>query len=156
MKKRLFIALILILMLVPTSIAVAKDKPLRYETTYDLAITGDVYEGRTHTWDGVILVDGECVGTIDWYMYPGELPPPTTVVHWEGAIWTINFLDGTFIEGEERGSTTWLLHKGEAIWRANGVVTNASDTDLIGRPIHDGGFVDLTTMSGVGKIQINK
>jgi hypothetical protein len=159
MRKRLFIALVLIVLLVPLSIAAKPEETqLRYDTTYEVGSFAPYDDERVHTWDGTLWKDGEYAGDIDWYMIPMEgYPPPTTVVHWDEAIVIITLGDDT-IEIEEWGSTTWLLHKGEANWRANGIVTSASENYLYleGRPIHDGGEVDLSTFTGVGKIHINK
>ena len=158
MRKRLFIALILILMLVPMSIAAADEKPLRFETTYSFAYgtAPDEPEGRSLIWAGT--VSGTFDGTIEWWMYFDGGTDTGKVNHWENAQWIIYPDEGGFIVGEEWGSTTYIPGGERANWRANGIVEEATGGYgyLEGRPIHDGGFVDLTTMSGVGKIHINK
>jgi len=164
MRKRLFIALILILMLVPMSVAADNEKPLRFETTYSfvgyLGIQEEEYGDRTLTWQGEVFEKGnpDAVGTIQWWMFLGpDLPEPPDVTHFEDAIWVIT-LGEKEIMGYEWGSTTWIPGFERANWRANGRVIAASEgyEYLIDRPIHDGGFVDLTTWTGVGNIHINK
>lgn len=170
MSKKLLIALLLIIMLVPLSIA-ANDNPkaLRFDTTYEfrahLEITG--YDERTLTWEGEVFEKGnsDAVGAIQWWMYlDGQ--DTGQVNHWEDALWIIypymnDDEEQAYIMGEEWGSTTWLLHKGAANWQANGFVTDASEgyEYLIGRPMHDGGKVELPIDAlpfGEGKIHINK
>ncbi len=160
MRKRLFIALIILLMLVPLSVASAKGKSLRFETTYSFALgSKDPEDGRDLIWAGT--VSGTFEGDMEWWMYfPGGVDTGK-VNHWEDAKWIIYPDDGdeeSFIMGLEWGSTTWIPGGERANWRANGRVTDASEgyAYLIGRPMHDGGVVDLTTWSGVGKIHINK
>ena len=162
MKKKLFIALILILMLVPMSSVAAKDKPLKFETYYEMAynpLADPDPEGRMLVWAG--NVSGTFNGQMEWWMhFPEGMVPTGKVNHWEDAQWIIYPDGGGFIMGLEWGSTTMLPENAKkgAIWRANGIVTEASleFEYLKGRPIHDGGVVDWgPPPSGTGKFQIN-
>ena len=167
MKRRLFIALVLIMMLVPMSIAAADEKPLRFETTYvfmgHLEIQEEEYGTRFLIWQGEVFVRGDQdpVGTMEWWMYFPGGTDTGQVNHWEDAIWKIYFNDGGYIQGNEWGSTTWLHDMTAANWRANGIVTDVSEgyEYLIDRPMHDGGKVTWPPGSlpfGAGKLHINK
>ena len=169
MRKRLFIALILLLMLVPMSIASAKDKPLKFETTYSFALgtAPNDDEGRSLIWSGT--VSGAFEGDMEWWMHFGGGVDTGKVNHWDDAIWIIypydvdgNRDEGVYITGEEWGSTTWIPGGERANWRANGRVIAPSPgyEYLIGRPIHDGGKVDLGndfpwSASGSGEFRIH-
>jgi hypothetical protein len=161
MKKRLFISLIVLLMLVPLSVASAKGKSLKFDTTYSFAYgtVDDDPEGRSLVWTGT--VSGTFDGTMEWWMhFPGGTDTGK-VNHWEDARWIIYPNEGGFIEGLEWGSTTWIPGGERANWRANGRVTDASEgyAYLIGRPMHDGGKVTLPPGElpyGTGKLHINK
>jgi hypothetical protein len=167
MRKRLFIALILILLLVPLSIAAAKDKPLRFETTYSFAYgtAADDDDGRSLVWSG--HVSGAFEGEMEWWMHFDPAIPadewnrPTGITnHWEDAKWIIYPDGGGYIIGLEWGSTTKLPENAQkgAIWRANGIVTEASPEFeyLIDRPMHDGGEVDWVPFPhGTGRLHIN-
>ncbi len=169
MKKRLFIALIILLMLVPLSVASAKGKPLRFETTYNFVghLGQTDGEGRLLVWQGEVFVSGgeDPVGTAEWWMFfPGGVDTGN-VNHWEDAIWKIYLDDGGYIQGKEWGSTTWIPGGERANWRANGIVEVATGGPgdgygyLEGRPMHDGGKVILPLgelPSGTGKLHINK
>jgi hypothetical protein len=157
MRKRLFIALILILMLIPMSIAQA-NKPLRFDTYYKLSaiapppdpVTCD--EGLGLAWVGD--VKGPFTGNIYYCMHAPTDPDHNRLTgitnHWSGAYWEI-WVDGEpVLRGEEAGSTTFLPLGAQkfANWRAMGVVTSPPGVepeqpykDLIGRPFHDGGDV---------------
>ena len=140
MRKRLFIALILILMLVPTFVAQA-DKPapsLRCTTEYDFVGHHGVFdgEGRLLAWEGTI--SGDIEGVIQWWMV---VPFTITgqVSHFE-ARWEIWDGDELLLAGDEAGTTTNRPGK-TGVWRANGIVTEASPEfeDWLGRHVHDGG-----------------
>ena len=153
MRKRLFIALIIILMLVPMSIAATEKKQLKFETTYSFAggSAPNDLQGRLIIWSG--SVSGAFEGEMEWWMHFGDPAwnRPTGITnHWEDAVWIIYPDDDdpdSYIMGGEWGSTTMLPETAQkdAVWRANGEVTDASDgyTYLIGRRIHDGGNVVL-------------
>jgi len=151
MKKRIFIALIILLMLVPMSSAAAKDKPLRFETTYEFAahLGQTDGEGRLLVWQGEVFIPGEedPVGTAEWWMWFGVGEDTGQVNHWGDTIWKIYLDDGGYIQGTEWGSTTWLHDMTAANWRANGIVEVATGGPgngygyLEGRPMHDGGKV---------------
>ena len=166
MRKKIFIALILILMLVPLSIASAKtEKQLRFETYYEFrgAPTGP-HGGRTLAWEGFVYEKGNPVpvGTMQWWMFLGPEPPdPPMVSHWEDAYWIIELYDGGVIKGFEEGTSTFLPRWKGALWRANGYVESATGAEgayahLVGSKIHDGGEVDFPAWTGTGKIRINK
>jgi hypothetical protein len=156
MRKRLFIALILILMLVPMSIAQA-NKPLRFDTYYELSAIAPppdpvlCDEGLGLAWVGD--VKGPFTGNIYYCMHfaaPGipadEWNRPTGITnHWSGAYWEIWVAGKPVLRGEEAGSTTMLPPGAQKIanWRAMGVVTLAEPPygEWIGRPFHDGGDV---------------
>jgi hypothetical protein len=167
MRKKLFIALMLILMLVPLSVASAKDKPLRFETSYSFALgtKDDDAQGRNLVWSG--NVSGTFEGTMEWWMHfvgeVGEWNRLTGITnHWEDAVWIIYPDDGddeSYIMGGEWGSTTMLPETAQkgAVWRAKGTVLDASENYmyLVGRKIHDGGEVDWGPPPwGTGKFHI--
>jgi hypothetical protein len=163
MRKKLIIVLMLILMLVPLSVASAKDKPLRFETTYNfVGHFGQIVEGRLLVWQGDVFVHGEegPVGTAEWWMFfPGGVDTGN-VNHWEDAIWKIYLDDGGYIQGKEWGSTTSIPGGERANWRANGIVEVATGGYgyLEGRPMHDGGKVIFPLGGlpyGTGKLHIN-
>ena len=163
MKKRIFIALIILLMLVPLSIASAKtEKQLRFDTSYTFvgSAPDPAYGNRNLAWEGFIFEDGVEVGTIQYWMFLGPgLPEPPLVTRFDDAIWIITLGDEE-IWGYQWGSTTWIPGFERANWRANGVVEEATGIYeyLEGRPMHDGGKVVLSTFPfyGVGKLHINK
>lgn len=175
MKKRLFIALILILMLVPLSIAAKpENNKLIYDTSYVWACDGspDPTGGtRTHSWTGFVYQDGVEIGTINWWMYLLEMRAGGNVSHWADAYWEIN-IAGDMITGYESGTTRTnnnpnrLTH---AIWRANGFVETGEGifANQDGSKIQDGGNVTFggadpcdgagnPLWSGTGQIRINK
>jgi hypothetical protein len=159
-RKKISLALILILMLTSLSIAATDEKPLRFDTWYEFRGFPTRPDGRTLAWEGYVYVDDVQAGTIQWWMFLGPgLPVPPDVTPFEDAEWIITLSDGT-ITGEEWGSTTWLPGFERANWRANGRVTDATGgyTYLIGRPMHDGGKVVLSVFPfyGTGKLHINK
>ena len=163
MKKRLFIALVIILVLIPTSVALAKN-PLRVETTYSFAGHLGIFdgEGRLLGWKGT--TSGDIEGVIRWWMV---LPMPKTgqvshfVDRWE--IW-----DATdtvlLLAGDEAGTTTDRPGK-TGVWRANGTVTYVNPdfpelADWFGRQVHDGGEFEwfipgVLPLSGWGTFRIN-
>ena len=156
MKKRLIIALVLILVLIPTGVALA-DKPLTFETDYSFVWDGTDpdSQNRYRTWAGT--VEGPFAGTIEWWMeFPAGMVPTGQVNHFTNARWVIYDGEEMVLEGVEFGSTTdrpGLNGK----WRANGIVTDANSdyAHLIGRQFHDGGEFTWATMEGWGKLQIN-
>ncbi len=162
MKKRLFIALILFLMLIPTGIAQA-DKPLTFTTDYSFVFDPDSTPdslGRYRTWAGTVegTFEGDVFeGTIEWWMYPLPMMKATGQVnHFINARWVIYDGAEKVLEGVEFGSTT--VRPGlNGKWRANGKVTfaNSQFADLFGRQFHDGGEFTWVPMEGWGKLQIN-
>ena len=169
MRKKLFIVLMLILMLVPLSVASAEGEALRFETTYNFVghLGHTDGECRLLVWQGEVFVHGgeDPVGTAEWWMFfPGGVDTGN-VNHWEDAIWKIYLDDGGYIQGKEWGSTTRIPGGERANWRANGIVEVATGGPgdgygyLVGRPMHDGGKVIFPTgefPSGTGKLHINK
>ena len=160
MKKRIFIALILILMLVPTFIAQAhKPAPSLIGTT-EYYFVGDLgifdAEGRLLAWEGPI--SGDIEGVIQWWMVMG--PITGQVSHFE-ARWEIWDGADLLLAGTEAGTTTNRPGK-NGVWRAHGFVTEAVTEfeDWIGRPIHDGGeFIwvipGVFPSHGWGELRIN-
>ena len=139
MRKRFFIALILILMLVPTFVAQA-DKPapsLRCTTEYYFVGHLGVFDPEKGllAWEGTI--SGDIEGVIQWWMVMG--PVTGQVTHFE-ARWEIWDGDDLLLAGDEAGTTTNRPGK-TGVWRANGIVTEASERfeDWLGRHVHDGG-----------------
>ena len=152
MRKRLFIALILILMLVPTFIAQA-DKPapsLRCTTEYDFVGHHGVVdtEDRLLSWQGT--VSGDVEGVMQWWMVMGPVTGQVThfVDRWE--IWDGEGEDANLLlAGDEAGTTTARPGK-DGIWRANGIVTETSEDfeDWDGRHVHDGGEFTWQVVEG--------
>jgi len=73
MKKRLIIALVLIMVLIPTGVVLAK-KPLTLTTDYYFVFDPTAEpdpEGRSLAWAGT--VSGDFIGTIEWWMNLGEM-----------------------------------------------------------------------------------
>jgi len=110
---------------------------LRGTTEYDfVALNGIVdAEGRLLCWEGPI--SGDINGVIQWWMPPGTITGQVNhfVARWE--IWDGGVL---LLAGDEAGTTT-IRHGKNSVWRANGIVTEASPEfeDWIGRQVHDGG-----------------
>ncbi len=139
MRKRLAIALVLVLALIPLGMAQAKT-PLRGELTYTFAGHLGQFdsEGRLLGWQGTI--SGDINGVIKWWMV---VPFKATgqASHFEDRfeIWNA---DETILllAGEEAGTTT-VRHGKNSNWRANGIVTEASPgfEEWIGRHVHEGG-----------------
>jgi hypothetical protein len=140
MKKLIFLllTLALILALVPGGMTQAK-KPapsLRCTTEYDfVGHLGIVVDGRLLAWEGTI--SGDINGVIQYWMPPGT--NTGQVGHWVSRweIWDGGVL---LLAGDEAGTTT-VRHGKNSVWRANGIVTEASEEfeDWIGRQVHDGG-----------------
>ena len=143
MRKRLFIALILILMLLPAGIAQAK-KPLALATEYSfVGHLGDTdAEGRTRAWAG--SVSGDFTGSIEWWMFVEDMKFSGQVNHFADGRWVIYDSAGVkVLEGVDFGSTTNRPGK-TGVWRANGTVTYANPDfpelyDWLGRQVHEGG-----------------
>ena len=160
MKKRLFIALIIILMLVPSCVAQAK-KPLEFDTTYTFSAIADPPSdpvvcdiGKGLAWVGTVegTVEGVPVnGNIYYCMHsPDDLDYNRlegNTNHWEDAVFEIWVGGVLVLRGEESGSTTADPGK-DGIWQANGIVTEASEEfeDWIGRQVHDGGEFTWTVI----------
>ena len=142
MKKRIFIALILILMLVPTFIAQANKPAPSLTVTTEYIFVGhfgefDV-EGRLLAWQGT--VEGDIEGVIKWWMVvPFNVTGQVShyVDRWE--IWNLEETD-LLLAGEEFGSTTNRPGL-NGVWRTNGTVTETSlgFEDWFGRQSHAGG-----------------
>lgn len=152
MRKRLVIALILILVLIPTVVAQAQ-KPapsLRGTTEYD-------FVGIGPTWEGTVsLPDGEY--TIKWWGEPGT---PTTgqVFHFIER-WEILDGDDLLLAGVDIGTTT-IRHGKNSTWRTNGIVTEAYEDfeNWIGRQVHMSGHFTWAAPGlpdhGIGIFRIN-
>ena len=160
MKKRLFIALILILMLVPTFIAQAHKPAPSLRCTTEYAFVGGLgefdTEGRLLAWEGTI--SGDIDGVIKWWMVvPFTLTGQVShfVARWE--IWDG---DDLILAGDEAGTTTDRPGK-NGVWRAHGIVTEAIPEfeDWIGRHVHDGGEFEWAAPDlpdfGWGEFRIN-
>ena len=165
MRKRLVIVLALILMLVPTGMALA-EKPapsLTVETEYNFVGDQGIFdlEGRLLAWKGTVSGDIE-EGVIKWYMW---MPMTSTgqVNHFADTKWEIWSMDETelLLAGKEFGSTTVRPGK-TGVWRANGTVTETSlgFEEWLGRPMHDGGEFEwvipgVFPCCGWGTLRIN-
>ena len=117
--------------------------PLTCTTEY--FFVGEVINGRFLGWEGPIT--GDIDGVIKWWLLPESPPPkspPTGQVGHMLFRWEI--LDGPgedavlLLAGEERERTI-VRHGKNSVWRANGIVTEASGEfeDYIGSQMHDGG-----------------
>jgi hypothetical protein len=163
MKKRLVIVLALILVLIPTGMALAEKPAPSLTGTTEYAFVGHLGEfdpeGRLLVWRGTI--SGDINGVMLWWMVvPFKEVGQTThfVARWE--IWNLNETV-MLLAGDEAGTTT-VRHYKNSIWRANGIVTEASGNfaDWKDRQMHDGGNVDWgeappASASGEGTFRIN-
>ena len=116
-------------------------------------------------WEGTISGDFE--GCIQWWSIPPEEPRLTGQASHHDELWEIwddcVQHEGRTLQltGTDSGTTT-VRHFKNSIWRANGVVTGAEDSELIGRRVHSGGTVewDFTTgmplpLKGEGVFRVN-
>ncbi len=115
--------------------------PLTCTTEY--FFVGEVIDGRFLGWVGPI--GGDIEGVIKWWLLP-ESPPPKSpptgqvghmLFRWE--IWD-EAEEVLLLAGDERERTI-VRHGKNSVWRANGIVTEASREfeDYIGSQMHDGG-----------------
>ena len=139
MRKKLVFALILILLLVPTGLVQAKKPAPALRGTTEYTFVGhleiECEGGGLLVWQGTI--SGDIEGEIRWCMEPMEVTGQAShfvdrVEIWDG--------DTLLLAGDEAGTTT-VRHGKNSVWRANGIVTYASEgfEDWIGRHIHEGG-----------------
>jgi hypothetical protein len=115
-------------------------------------------EGRLLAWKGTI--SGDIEGVIMWWMavpfkYTGQVSHWTD--RWE--IWNPAETE-LLLAGDEAGTTT-VRHGKNSAWRANGIVTEASQefNIWIGRQTHDGGNFTWAAPGlpdqGVGTFRVN-
>ena len=141
--------------------------PFRATTDYDfrgadVPPTIDPEKGLL-AWQGTIT--GDINGVIQWWM--PVLYSTGQVSHFEDTRWEIWAVDPLIHEdallllaGYEAGTTT-VRHGKNSVWRANGIVTDASEgyEYLEGRPTHDGGHFTWAAPGlpdhGVGEFRIN-
>jgi hypothetical protein len=138
----LALALLLVLGTVLSDGAAAQDEkttpPLTCSTEY-------FFEGDEPPYDlaWVGPVSGDIEGVIKWYLLsksPHPAPPSQVgqmLFRWE--IWDEDE-EVLLLAGEERERTI-VRHGKNSVWRANGIVTEASEDfeDYIGSQTHDGG-----------------
>jgi hypothetical protein len=130
---------------------------------------GEVVDGRLLCWVGPI--HGDIDGWAQWRLLPelpppGESPPKGQVGHmlftweiWSESPWMYDEAEGNLILDEDghlvvnpdveadlllagtENERTIVRHGKNSVWRANGVVTEASEEfeDYIGSQTHDGG-----------------
>ena len=144
MKKSIFslLTLALILALVPTEMAQAEkpSPPLTGITEYDFV--GDLgiidAEGRLLAWEGTI--SGDIEGVVKWWMV---WPPSATgqVSHFVERFEIWNADETVLLLGVEEAGTTTVRPGKTAVWRANGIVTEASEEfqNWIGSHTHNSG-----------------
>jgi hypothetical protein len=114
-------------------------------------------EGRLLCWEGPI--SGDIEGIIVWWMGPMSSTGQVShvVERWE--IW-----DGDgevlLLAGDEKGTTT-ICHGKNTVWRANGIVTEASEEyeNYIGSQTHNSGdatwvIPGVLPEHGTGKLRI--
>ena len=169
MRKRLVIALALILLLIPTGMALAEKPAPSLTGTTEYSFVGHLgikdTEERTLAWQGT--VSGDFTGSIEWWMHvdEGDMKISGQVNHFADARWVIyNSAGVKVLEGVEFGSTTNRPGK-TGVWRANGTVTYANPDfpelyDWLGRQVHDGGEFEwvipgVFPLGGWGTFRIN-
>ncbi len=100
-------------------------------------------EGRLLCWIGPI--SGDIEGVVKWWLLP-ESPPPNApdtaqvghmLFRWE--IW--DEAEEVLLLAGDENERTIVRHGKNSVWRANGIVTEASEEfeDYIGSQTHDGG-----------------
>ena len=115
--------------------------PLTCATEYDFVGDLGIFdsEGRLFCWIGPIT--GDIEGVIKWWLVLPKPPPTGQVGHalfrWE--IWDAD-KEVLLLAGDEEERTI-VRHGKNSVWRANGIVTEASEEyeDYIGSQMHDGG-----------------
>ena len=96
-------------------------------------------------WVGPI--SGDIEGVVKWWLLP-ESPPPKSpptgqvghmLFRWE--IWDGPGEDAVLLLAGDENERTIIRHGKNSVWRANGIVTEASEEfeDYIGSQTHDGG-----------------
>ena len=117
-------------------------------------------EGRLLVWEGTI--NGDIKGVIRWWMGPSS--PSGEASHYEDRfeIWDSDSDDAELLLAVEEKGTTTVRHGKNTVWRANGIVTEASKgyKDWLGRPTHNGGnatwvIPGVLPLDGEGTFRIN-
>jgi hypothetical protein len=163
MRKRLFIALILILMLVPTFIAQANKPAPALKCTIEYSYVGHLEEfddeGRLQVWEGTI--SGDIEGSTKWWFVlgggPPNMPDSSKASHYE-ARWEIFDLAGNLVLAGDSSGVTASPPDKDGIWNGHGKVTEAYGEfeDWIGRQTHEAGSVIwVFPFSGSGTFRIN-
>jgi len=162
MKKSicLLLTLPLVLALVLPAMALAK-KPapsLTGTTEYDfVGFLGQFDdEGRLLAWEGTIT--GDIEGVIQWWM---AVPRATgQASHYDDRCLILDAA-GDLVLGIDEAGTTTVRHGKNSVWRANGVVTEASDEfqNWIGRQTHNSGNATWSAPGvpdhGSGTLRVN-
>jgi len=163
MRKRLVIALALILLLIPTGMALAEKPAPSLHCTIDYVFVGHLgvtdAEGRLQVWEGTI--SGDIEGSTKWWFVLGGGPPnmplSSKASHYE-ARWEIFDSAGILVlTGDSSGVTASPPDK-DGIWNGHGKVTDANGEfeDWIGRQTREAGSVIwVFPYSGSGTFRIN-
>jgi len=140
----LALALLLVLGTVLSDGAAAQDEkttpPLTCATEYDFVGHLEPYALK---WVGP--VSGDIEGVIKWWLLsksPHPAPPGQVgqmLFRWE--IWDGHGEDAVLLLAGDENERTIVRHGKNSVWRANGIVTEASEEfeDYIGSQTHDGG-----------------
>jgi len=138
----LALALLLVLGTVLSDGAAAQDEkttpPLTCATEYDFVGHLEPYALK---WVGP--VSGDIEGVIKWWLLsksPHPAPPGQVgqmLFRWE--IWDVD--EEVLLLAGDENERTIVRHGKNSVWRANGIVTEASEEfeDYIGSQMHDGG-----------------
>ncbi len=170
MKKLISISIIPILalsLLLVSSTVLADDaeKPaptLTGTTEYDFVGLDGIFddEGRLLAWKGTI--SGEIEGVIKWWMGPISTSGQTSHYVDRFEIWDSDEVDAELLLAVDEEGTTTVCHGKNTIWRANGIVTEASAglEEWIGRETHNSGdatwaIPGILPLVGEGIFRIN-
>jgi hypothetical protein len=178
MRKRLFVALLLLLLLIPLGAAQA-NKPLKFDSAYTFGPVSPPppewfsCEGGTQlAWIGTVqtTIDGAVVVGDVYYCMHFANPPwednewnrfTGVTNHWSDAYFDIYIGETWVLRGEGGGTSTFPTppSKFTARWRSTGVITYADGifASWDDRPFNDGGYVVGIPpfMSGEGKLTIH-
>jgi len=162
MRKRLVIALALILLLIPTGMALAEKPVPSLNCTIDYVFVGHleiIEDGRLLVWEGDI--HGDIEGQILYWFVPDGGPPnmpdSSKATHYE-ARWEIFDSAGILVLAGDSSGVTASPPDKDGIWNGHGKVTvaNGEFEDWIGRQTREAGSVIWDfPFSGSGTFRIN-
>jgi len=164
MKK--LVAVFALVAFMAVGVALARP-PLTFTTEYDFVGGLGIFDadGRLLAWEGPIIgedFEGEDFeGVARWWAVIPSMWKTGQVSHWlfRWEIWDEE-VDTLLLAGDEKERTIFR-HGKNSVWRANGIVTEASGEyeDWIGSQMHDGGnftwvIPDVLPDEGSGTLRI--